>query len=76
MKKYNNKTKKGGRSSAGIIGAALSAALVPFGLMAAQKEVQKKLPVSKVNKKKTMKKKTMKKKRTVSKKTRSRRYKK
>jgi hypothetical protein len=43
----NNKTvKSGGRRSAGIIGSAIAAALVPFGLFAAQKEVQKKLPTT------------------------------
>jgi len=39
--------KRGGRASGvGIIGAALSTALVPFGLFAAQKNVQENVPVS------------------------------
>lgn len=39
--------KRGGRANGvAIIGAALSTALVPFGLFAAQKNVQEKLPVS------------------------------
>lgn len=55
-RRSHKKVKRGGRASAGIIGAALSAALVPFGLMAAQKKIQQKLPVVKPNK--TMKRKT------------------
>ena len=49
--------KTGGRRSVGIIGSAITAALVPFGLFAAQKEVQKNTTTSTMYKKKTKKRK-------------------
>ena len=49
--------KTGGRRSVGIIGSAITAALVPFGLFAAQKEVQKNTTTSSMYKKKTKKRK-------------------
>jgi hypothetical protein len=47
--------KKGGRSSVGIIGAALSAALVPFGFLTAQKKMQKTSKKTKKSKRKSRK---------------------
>ena len=59
-----NTVKKGGRSSVGIIGSALSAALVPFGFISAQKKMQK--VSKKTNKRKNKK--------TSKRKNKSRKY--
>jgi hypothetical protein len=50
-KKTVKTVKTGGRSSTGVIGSAIAAALVPFGLFATQKNVQSKLPSSSYKKK-------------------------
>ena len=48
---HKKTVKTGGRSSSGVIGSAIAAALVPFGLFATQKKVQSNLPSSSYKKK-------------------------
>ena len=48
---HKKTVKIGGRNSIGVIGSAIAAALVPFGLFATQKNVQSKLPSSSYKKK-------------------------
>ncbi len=68
--------KTGGRRSVGIIGSAITAALVPFGLFAAQKEVQQNTTTSSVYKKKTMKRKNRRSRRKNNRSKKYRKYKK
>ncbi len=49
-RRYSRRHQRGGRRNAGLIGSAIAAALVPFGLFAAQKRVQKNLPIVSVGK--------------------------
>jgi len=49
-RRYSRRHQRGGRRNAGLIGSAIAAALVPFGLFAAQKRVQKSLPTVSVGK--------------------------
>jgi len=51
VRNHKKTVKTGGRHSSGVIGAAISAALVPFGLFATQKKVQSKLPSTSYKKK-------------------------
>ena len=51
VSKHKKTVKTGGRSSTGVIGSAIAAALVPFGLFATQKNVQSSLPSSSYKKK-------------------------
>jgi len=48
---HKKTVKTGGRNSIGVIGSAIAAALVPFGLFATQKKVQSNLPSSSYKKK-------------------------
>jgi hypothetical protein len=48
---HKKTVKTGGRNSIGVIGSAIAAALVPFGLFATQKKVQSSLPSSSYKKK-------------------------
>ena len=54
-RRTRRRKQRGGRRNAGVIRTALAAALVPFGLFAAQKKVQKSLPTVSVGKTKKRK---------------------